>query len=318
MIKNKTYVALKRMVRFFLNDEFQITRTYNHAFAKGLDLIHPQTFNEKLQFQKLYNRDPRIKGLADKLAVRNYVKNRVGEQILNDLLGVYSRPEDIDFDSLPSSFVIKCNHSWGTNIVCEDKSQLDISEVKNTLRSWMNDDHYKRHCEWVYKDIVPKISIERFLGNDVKDIKIFCFDGQPKYIEVDSDRSKGHLLDIYDLDWNRLDVRKGGNPNHPEKVRRPPYIEELLSASEKLSAGINFCRVDFLVNADEFYFCEITFYPGAGYSKFEPASYDTEFGNHLDVSGIQLPLRAKAKIIIIQVILYAVKLKRAVKLKLAS
>lgn len=291
---------LKVVIRSVLNDELQIVRQYKSNFGKLPNLTAPITFNEKIQSQKLYNRDPRMTQLADKYLVRDYISSLGYENILNELIAVHDTPEDIDFNKLPEQFVIKCNHSWATNIICPRKSELNWGAVVDGLKMWLRDDHYEKNREWAYKDIKPKIIIEKYLSGDLKDYKFFCFSGTPAYVQIDRERFSGHTLDIYDMAWNRLDCTKGRVPNQEKPDPRPAYFDEMHKLAKIISSDFNFCRVDFLATTDNFYFGEVTFYPGGGLTPFEPHSYDREFGAKFDITGLTIPFQSKVKIKIVK------------------
>ncbi|PHQ26347.1 glycosyl transferase [Marinobacter guineae] len=287
---------LKSFARKSLNDEFIIAKNFRNTFGRRMNFFNPETFNEKLQLQKLYNRNPRMTFLSDKYLARQHIKNLGLANILNVLIGVYDRAEDIDFSSLPQAFVIKCNHSWATNIICSDKSELIEEEVIARLNDWLAINHYYILREWCYKDIKPKIIIERHLGKDLKDFKFFCFEGLPHYIQVDCDRFGAHTLDIYDMNWNRLECRKGNKKQSATPMSPPTYFQEMVNAAKTISSEFNFCRVDFLATPDAFYFCEVTFYPGGGFSSFQPEQFDYLFGEKLNVSDLKIPLKSRLKI----------------------
>lgn len=287
---------LKKLIRKSLSDEFIVDRQFFDAFHRHIDFNDPKTFNEKLQIQKLYVKNPKMTQLADKYEVRKHIKSKGHEAILNELIGVYDRPEDIDFSALPNEFVIKCNHSWNTNIVCEDKSLLHKEKVIKQLKGWMSENHYHKLREWCYKNIKPKIIIERFLPAPLKDYKFFCFSGSPLYIQVDSDRNEEHALDIYDNNWQRLKCTKGNNKQSDVPEPRPYFYNDMFDIAKDLSSDFNFCRVDFLANPDGFYFAEITFYPGGGFSPFDPEEFDYLFGKHFSIADIQIPLRSRINI----------------------
>ncbi|MEX0604303.1 MAG: ATP-grasp fold amidoligase family protein [Marinobacter sp.] len=287
---------LKGLIRNLLSDEIVVDRQFFDAFGRHIDFYNPKTFNEKLQVQKLYVRDSRMTNLADKYEVRQYVKAKGHEAILNHLIAVYDRVEDIDFKDLPNEFVIKCNHSWNTNYICENKSLIDEKKVGALLEEWMRHNHYQKLREWSYKGIKPKIIIERFLRSPLKDFKFFCFSGLPLYIQVDSNRSDKHALDIYDVSWHRLDCRKGNNVQSNSAEGRPIFFEDMLRIAKDLSSDFNFCRVDFLANPDGFYFAEITFYPGGGFSPFAPEEFDYIFGEKFSVACAQIPLKSRLSI----------------------
>lgn len=284
--------GLKSLIRRSISDEFIIDGKFFRAFGRHINFYNPKTFNEKLQVQKIYVRNPKMTQLADKHEVRKYIQKKGYKKILNDLIGVYDRPEDIDFETLPNKFVIKCNHSWDTNIICPDKSLLDERKVISDLKKWMNHNHYHKLREWCYKDIKPKITIERYLDAPLKDYKFFCFSGAPLYIQVDSDRSEKHILDMYDIEWNRLECKKGHNSRSSFPEPKPDFFDDMFKIAQDLSSGFNFCRVDFLANHDGFYFAEITFYPGGGYSAFEPEEFDYLFGQHFSIAEARIPLQS--------------------------
>jgi hypothetical protein len=279
-----------------LNDEFLIARQFRNSFGRGIDFFNPQTFNEKIQLQKLYNRNPRMTYLADKYLVRQHIKDLGHANILNALIGAYDRPEDIDFESLPQSFVIKCNHSWATNIICEEKSSVNEQEIISKLNEWMQQNHYYKLREWAYKDIVPKIIIERHLGNELKDYKFFCFSGSPLYIQVDSERFGAHTLDIYDMDWTHLDCSKGNKKQGITPENPPPSFKQMASIATDIASEFNFCRVDFLATPDTFFFGEATFYPAGGFSSFQPEYFDYLFGEKFNVADLKIPLTSRLKI----------------------
>ncbi len=296
---------LKNFIRKSLSSEFIVDGKFFRTFGRHIDFNNPKTFNEKLQIIKLYGRDPRMPKLADKYEARQYVKAKGHGAILNQVIGAYDQPSEIDFSVLPDEFVIKCNHSWNTNIVCQDKSLINGQAVVEKLNEWMSHNHYHRSREWSYKNIKPKVFVERFLHAPLKDYKFYCFSGSPLYIQVDSDRSNEHTLDLYDLDWQRLDCKKGDNKqsNFPES--RPGFFKDMLTIATDLSSNFHFCRVDFLANPEGFYFAEMTFYPGGGFSRFNPGEFDYIFGEHLDVADIQIPSRSR---FIIKVINFMSKL----------
>lgn len=291
---------LKVFLRESLNDELHVVRQYKQNFGQLPDLSTPTTFSEKIQFQKLYNRDPKMTVLADKYLVREYISSMGAGHILNDLIGAYDDPEDIDFDTLPDQFVIKCNHSWATNIICENKNELDRRATVASLRQWMGENHYFSNREWAYKNIKPKIIIEKYLSGNLKDYKFFCFSGEPTYIQIDKERFSGHTLDLYDMNWNRLNCTKGDVPNQDQPDLCPPFFDEMYEIAKQLSGIFNFCRFDFLATDDDYYFGEVTFYPGGGLTAFNPYSYDIEFGRKLDISQLNVPVTSKAKLKLIK------------------
>lgn len=209
--------------------------------------------------------------------------NLSGGYYLVDLYGVYNDAEEIDFDSLPKSFVLKCNHGSGSVICCKDKSELDIKETKIKLNAWLKEDYAKTHAELSYVGIVPRIICERFLktedGKPPKDYKIFCSYGVPKFLYVASDRYDGHTkFDYYDLEWNWINV-KNDHPNAGPVLPKPVNLAEMLTLASKLSKPFPLVRVDLYNENNEIIFGELTFCHCSGVAAFQPDSYDKYFGN---------------------------------------
>jgi len=272
----------------FLNwipDALYLKIIYRAETGKRLDLKHPKTYNEKLQWLKLYDRRPEYTMMVDKYEVRKYVAEKIGEEYLIPLIGVYDSVDEIPWEELPDKFVLKCTHGSGSNIICSNKRKLDIEEAKKKLRKWMKKNWYWFGREWVYNNINPRIVCEKFMvdesGEELKDYKIFCFNGEPKLIQVDFDRFKGHKRNIYDLDWDFVDltIKYPRDPNRT--IARPDKLDEMLNIARKMSAGIPHVRVDLYSIGDKIYFGELTFTHGSGYEPFYPESYNELFGSWL-------------------------------------
>ena len=233
--------------------------------------------------------------MVDKYSVREYIAETIGEQYLIPLLGVWSDPGEIDFDALPSQFVLKCNHNSGGGMCfCTDKSQLDIPKVKRELSKAMLENYYMQSREWPYKNVCRRIIAEKYMvdesGTQLKDYKVFCFNGSPYCIQVDFDRFTEHKKNLYSLDWSLLDF-SFNYPSHPEiTIERPKNLDKMLKLAEKLSAGIPYVRIDFYSIHTKLYIGEITFFPASGYGKFSPEKYDRIFGDM-----IQLPDKIEEK-----------------------
>lgn len=255
-----------------------------------LNLKNPQTFNEKLQWLKLFYHDPLMTQCADKYLMRKYVKKVVNDKHLTLLLGVYDDPEKINFDQLPKSFVIKVNWGSGQNIIVKNKNKLNIEETKTKLKEWLEHDsnHYFFSFEWPYKNIQPKIVIEEYIEkkNEEKyDYKIFCFYGEPKFFYITKnghDHSK-MSLSHYDTNFNQLLVKLNHYSFIEDKIFKPNYYQEMLNIAKKLAHPFPFCRVDFFNFKDDFYIGELTFYPAAAIGNFKPVNWDLKFGNFLQL-----------------------------------
>jgi len=250
-----------------------------------LDLYNPKTFNEKIQWLKLYDSTPIKTKLADKYLVRDWVKEKIGEQYLIPLLGVYDRFDDIDFDKLPNRFVIKCNHGCGYNIIVKDKSQLDVAEVKAKLDKWMKENFAFRYgYELHYRDITPKIIIEKYItneasGGDLFDYKFWCFNGKVEYIQFLSERNiSGLKMAFYDKNW----VKQNFVYSHPLDVKnmpRPDNLQEMIKLAETLSQGFSHVRVDFYrLDDGSLLFGEMTFTSASGTGRWNDKSINLKLG----------------------------------------
>ncbi len=260
-------------------------RYFTHT-KKLLNLRHPKRFNEKLQWLKLYNRNPEYTVLVDKFLAREYVKNTIGEQYLIPLIGAWDRVEDIDFDALPDRFVIKCNHNSGDGMyICTDKSKMDVEKVKADLKRGMEQDYYLCDREWPYKNVPRKIVAEEYLddgsGRGINDYKVFNFSGEPYIIQVDFDRFTEHKKNLYTTDWELCDF-SFNYPSHPEiEIPKPETLDEMLRLSKILSKGTPYMRTDFYSVNGKLYFGEMTFFPASGYGKFEPDEIDFLLGEKI-------------------------------------
>jgi len=220
----------------------------NRWLGGGGCIDNPKTFNEKIQWLKLYNRNPKYSKLADKYAVRDYVSRKIGDQYLNELYALYDKPAQINFDKLPNSFVLKATHSSGANLIVLDKSSLDEQKVRATARQWLADNYYQAGREWIYKDIPPRIVCERLLIDDQgkmpMDYKVFCFNGEPHFIQVDVDRFENHTRVFFDTEWLKQEFELLYE-SAAQVIERPHNLVEILELAQKLAGDIAFVRVDF-------------------------------------------------------------------------
>ena len=266
-------------------DKEFITSFFRKHTGITMDWEHPQTFNEKIQWLKLYNRHPIQTICANKYKVRDFVASRVGPEILIPLLAVYKNANEIDFDKLPSKFVLKANHGSGMNIICKDKEKLNQQNARNMLNKWLKDDYSRYGCEWVYKNIPRRIVCEQFIGednSDLPDYKFYCFSGKPEFCEVDLGRYSNHTQAFYSLSWEKLPFRRG-SPSYQKPVPKPIALEQMIEIAKKLSTGFKFVRIDLYNIQGKIYFGEMTFYPADGVGKFVPQEYELIFGNALNL-----------------------------------
>ncbi len=269
-----------------MSDEDYLKRLFKANMGYELNLENPKTYNEKLQWIKLFDRKPEYTMMVDKYLVRDYIAQRIGDEYLIPLLGVWDYPDEIDFDSLPDKFVLKCNHNSGLGMcICTDKNNLDINKVRDDLRKGLKQDYYKIWREWPYKDVPRKIIAEQYMvdesGYELKDYKFFCSDGNVTALFIASDRQvKGEetKFDFYDADFNHLPFING-HPNTNKTLKRPSAFEEMKKLASELSKGIPHVRVDFYEINGKVYFGELTFFHWSGLVPFEPAEWDKKFGD---------------------------------------
>ena len=268
-----------------ISDENYLKLFFKTYQGKMLNLNNPKTFNEKLQCLKLYDRRPEYTVLSDKFLVRDYIKEKIGEEYLIPLLGVWDSAEQIDFDMLPNQFVLKCNHDSGSVIICDDKSRLNKKAVIGKLEKALKCQYFWTSREWNYHDIQPKVVAEQFMvdesGCDLKDYKFFCFDGMPKFIQVDAGRFSNHKRNFYTIDWEFIPVEYGCPNDSSMDVEKPKQLEHMLELATELSRGIPHVRVDFYIVRNHIYFGELTFHHGGGAMKVDPFSYDELWGDYL-------------------------------------
>ena len=270
-----------------LSDEDYVKLATKVYFEKEIDLDNPVTFNEKLQWLKLYDRKPQYTTMVDKYLAKKYVADIIGERYIIPTLGVWDSPDEINFDILPNEFVLKCNHDSGGLYICKDKQGLstdDICRVKQTLKKFFETDYYRYRREWPYKDIKRKIIAEQYMvdesGYELKDYKIYCFNGEPRMILVCKNRfgQGGHTEDYYDLQWNHLPIRQADHMNSTCDIPVPECLSEMIVLAKKLSIDTKFVRVDFYVVQGKIYFGELTFFPASGFFKFIPKTWDEKLG----------------------------------------
>jgi hypothetical protein len=272
-------------ISIFLPDKIFLKIKFRYHFGYRLDLNNPKSYNEKLQWLKIYNRNPLYTKLVDKYEVRKYIAETIGEEYLIPLIGVYDNVEEIDWPKLPKQFVLKCTHGSGANIICKDKDKLNIQKAKKQLKKWMRRNWYWYGREWPYKNVKPRIICEKFLqeadGEQIKDYRIFCFNGVPKFITVDFDiiNKKNTRRNLYDLDWNLLDYGISYPRELSIKVERPKRIDEMIKISKILAKDKPHVRVDFYCLDTKIYFGEMTFYHQSGYGKVYPESFGRKIGD---------------------------------------
>lgn len=269
----------------WLPDRMYLKVLYYATMHKKLELTSPQTFNEKLQWLKLYDHNPEYTKMVDKYEAKKYAADRLGKQHIIPTLGVYDRFEDIDFDALPDRFVLKCTHDSGGLVIVKDKHTFDRAAAKVKIKRSLNSNYYYTGREWPYKNVKPRIIAEQYMedfdgSGDLTDYKIHCYSGEPKAIQVISNRyGPGEMRnDYFDLNWVNYGLQRGHYTNSNMEVKKPAQMNEILALSRILSANIPFLRVDFYVINNKVYFGEMTFFPASGFRKFTPEFFDAMFG----------------------------------------
>lgn len=265
-----------------------MTKIYSRiVLKKKVDLQHPVTFNEKIQWCKLYYypNEPLVVKCTDKYSVREYVRDKGLSQILVPLHGDWYDARDIQWEELPDRFVLKCNHGCAYNIVCTDKALLDRKAAEGQLNRWLKEDFGLFNIEPHYSRIIPhRIICEEFLGESLYDYKFFCFHGEPKFVYVSCDliHDRQAQIGFFELDGRKLPLKRNDYADL-ESVKFPSFFDDMKQAAEILCADFPFVRVDFLLANDTFYFSELTFTPGGGMMLIQP-TYDAEWGKLLDIS----------------------------------
>ena len=268
---------------------------FSHVLGYKLNLENPKTLNEKLQWLKLYEwpDNPIAVACGGKYTVREYVENKGCGEYLNDLLYVWDSVDEIDWEALPQQFALKCTHGCRYNIICSDKSKLDIELAKKKLRKWMKEDFGKFNAEPHYSRMKPQIICDRFLGADITNYNIFCLNGKPEFISVIEGLSAGkdETLTYYYADGNIAPFKSEAYPISSKPL--PECIETMKSIATKLSEDVPFVRVDFYYVDGRILLSEMTFTPGRATIPFSPIKYDEELGNKLDISNLLAAKKGK-------------------------
>lgn len=284
----------RRSLLNWIPDPVFLKIVFRGKMGKRLNLSNPRTFNEKLQWLKLYDRNKKYPMMVDKYLVKRYVADKLGEQYIIPTLGVWESFDQIDFNLLPNRFVLKCTHDSGGLVICKDKSSFDVASARKVIEKSLKRNYYSLWREWPYKMVKPRIIAEKYMTDgksDLKDYKLFCFNGKVKFFKIDFDRFTHHRANYYDLYGKILPFGEADYPPNPEKhLDIPDQLPEMIVCAEKLAENIPFVRVDFYDVNGQVYFGEITFYPASGLGKLDPIEWDNNIG-----SLIQLPEKTTAK-----------------------
>lgn len=275
----------------FIPDKAYLKLIYFIRFHKRLNLEEPKTFNEKMQWLKLYDRNPKYIDMVDKCSAKEFVTKIIGEEYIIPTIGIYNSFDEINFEQLPNQFVIKCTHDSNGLIICRDKKQLNIDKAKKDINTSLYYNYYYGGREWPYKNVKPRIIIEKYMNDgkndEINDYKCFCFNGKVEYIQVDYDRFKNHGRNEYDRDWNYIPFTTDFPTDKNRIIEKPKKLKLLIELVEKIVKNIgieSFVRIDMYIVKDKIYFGEITFYPGSGFLKFEPSEYDKKIGDLVNIN----------------------------------
>ncbi len=285
----------KKILIYFLNkgarlfsDKKFLQIKFRLEMGQKLNLDNPKTFNEKLQWLKLYNRKPEYTTMVDKYAVKEYVANIIGKEHIIPTLGIWNSVDEIDWDTLPNQFVLKTTHGGGGGgvVICKDKATFDKRKARKTLQKSLDNDIYWNYREWPYKDVPKRIIAEKFMidesGTELKDYKFFCFNGNVKCFKIDFDRFTGHKANYYSKKAELLPFgEECCMPDFNRHFEIPKNFEKMLSLAENLSQNIPFIRIDFYNCDGKIFFGEMTFFPAAGMGKFVPEEWDYNLGEWL-------------------------------------
>lgn len=298
----------KILLKYFskqCSDERWAKAYWEKKYGCELNLENPNTFTEKLQWLKLHDRKPIYTQMVDKYLAREIVSKRIGDKHLVPLLGVWDNAKDIDFDRLPDTFVMKCNHNSGEGLcVCTNKAELDLNAVRQKLNKAMSKNYYMHEREWPYKNVPHKIMAEKFMIDNslsqmgpafanVKgliDYKFYCFNGIPRFLQVEFNEirngKKHPRLEFRDLEMNLEPFYKNTYPDIGTEIPMPSNFDEMKSIAQKLAEGMPFVRIDLYSIEGCAYFSEFTLYPGAGFSRFSPEEWEIKLGSWLDLSQV--------------------------------
>lgn len=265
-----------------LEDKEYLEKLYAAKMHKPLNLSNPETFNEKLNWLKLYDRKKIYTSMVDKYEAKNYVSKLIGDKYVVPLIGVWNSFDEIDIDCLPNQFVLKTTHGCGGMCICKDKNTFDFSHAKKVLNRALRKNYFLTVREWPYKNVVPRIIAEQYLEDKKQEVlvvyKVFNFNGEPKIIQViQGDKTDHETIDYFDNEWNLLDLRQNFQ-NSKTHLEKPALLGEMLSLSRKCSLGHAFLRTDWYLVDGKIYFSEFTFYSDAGMEAFHPDEWDMILG----------------------------------------
>lgn len=282
-----------KWLRIHLSDDTYLKIKYRGATGKKLDLNNPKSFNEKLQWLKLHDRKPEYTIMADKYEAKNFVAQKIGNQYIIPTLGVWNNFDEIDFNSLPNKFVLKCTHDSGGLVIVDDKSKLDMISAKNKINKCLNNNFYFYGREWPYKNIKPRIIAEQYISDKssttdkgLTDYKFYCFNGKPLFLYVSQglhEHSTAHIS-FLTINWEFAPFYRKDYKQFNTLPEKPSKFDEMKVIAEKLSYGHKFLRVDLYQVNEQIYFSELTFYPSSGFTLIDPPEWELKLGEQLKIN----------------------------------
>lgn len=287
-VPSKIYIFLSS--RPWLSDEKFIRMKFKKVFSRELNLNNPTSFNEKLQWIKLYDRNPLYTTMVDKYLVKQYVGNIIGDEYIIKTYGVWNSFDEIDFEKLPEQFVLKTTHDSGGLVICKNKKSFNFKMARKKIQSSLRNNYYLHAREWPYKNVKPRIIAEEYMEDhithELRDYKFFCFNGEMKLMFIVSNRYNSDMpttMDYFDRNFNKVDLTWGSqqSSNPPAK---PELFEDMVKLAEKLSIGLSEVRVDFYIANNKIYFGELTFFDGSGFTEIKPYEWDVKLGSYIKLN----------------------------------
>lgn len=283
----RVYGDMHYVAMHVVPEEWYLKRKFKKQVGDPLNLDNPRTFNEKLQWLKLHDRNPLYTKMVDKYEAKKYVADIIGEEYIIPTLGVWNHFDEIDFAQLPEKFVLKCTHDSGSIVICKDKKRFDKKAARKKLEHGLRYNYYYAGgFEWPYKNVKPRIIAEDFMadefGLDLPDYKLMCFDGKVKCSFTCTGRNtdSGLHVTFYDRDWKKMPFARH-YPVEETPMPKPEKYEKMVELAEILASPLKFARIDFYDINNRIYFGEITFFPGNGVEEFSPVEWDTKIGDWL-------------------------------------
>lgn len=271
-----------------LPDKTYLNAMFKIRVGRSINWDNPKSFNEKLQWLKIHEHFPERTLMVDKYEVRDYIRQKIGEEYLIPLLGVWDTFDQIDFDSLPERFVLKCTHDSGGVVICKDRKTFKKKEAETFFSIHLKRNYFKSGREFPYKNVKPRIIAEAYMEDDsgveLKDYKLMCFNGKVRCSFVCSNRnlSSGLCVNFYDENWKPMPFERH-YPRNPVEIARPVQYDRMVELAEQLAENMKFVRVDFYEIHGRIYFGELTFYPGSGMEEFTPEKYDYLLGSWIQL-----------------------------------